>query len=140
MSAGGIGIRSAVQLAPSAFLASAAGSSAPFHQILPDSFSGLPYAAVDVSLSLWSQSHNSPAPQGVAACQQKAWGAPSVQETYQAILASSTDPRSRARLLAAATKESGVWLNALPISAVGLRMDDEVVRMAVGLRLGAALC
>ena len=140
MSAGGIGIRSAVQLAPSAFLASAAGSSALIHQILPDDFSGLPYAAADVALSLGSQSHNSPAPQGVAECQQKAWDAPSVQETYQAKLASSTDPRSRARLLAAATKESGAWLNALPISAVGLRMDDEVVRVAVGLRLGAALC
>ena len=46
----------------------------------------------------------------------------------------------RACLLAAATKESSVWLNALPISAVGLRMDDEVVRVAVGLHLGAALC
>ena len=99
------------------------------------------YAAVDValslSLSLWSQSHNSPAPQGVAACQQKAWDAPSVQETYQAILASSADPRSHARILATATKESSVWLNALPISAIGIRMDDEVVRVAVGLRLGA---
>ena len=89
---------------------------------------------------LWSQSHNSPAAQGVAACQQKAWDAPSVQETYQANLANSADPRSRARLLAAATKEPGACLNALPISAVGLRMDDEVVRVAVGLCLGAALC
>ena len=76
----------------------------------------------------------------MATCQQKAWDAPSVQETYQAILASSTEPRSRARLLAAATKESGAWLNALPIPAVGLRMDDELVMVAVGLRLGAALC
>ena len=76
----------------------------------------------------------------MATCQQKAWDAPSVQETYQAVLANSADPRSCARLFAAATKESGAWLNALPISTVGLSMDDEVVRVAVGLRLGAALC
>ena len=39
-----------------------------------------------------------------------------------------------------ATKESGSRLNAPPISSVGLRMDDDVIRVAVGLRLGVALC
>ena len=52
----------------------------------------------------------------------------------------ASDSQARARLLAATTKESGCWLNALPISSVGLRMDDDVVRIAVGLRLGASLC
>ena len=52
----------------------------------------------------------------------------------------ASDCRSRARLLAAATKESGAWLHALPVSSLGLRMDDHTTRIAVGLRLGTPLC
>ena len=53
------------------------------------------------------------------------------------LLDNATDPRSHARLHAAAAKESGAWLNVLPVSALGLHMDDNTIRVAVGLRLGA---
>ena len=46
----------------------------------------------------------------------------------------------RARLLSVSTKESGAWLRALPVTALGLRMDDVTLRVAVGLRLGKAVC
>ena len=43
---------------------------------------------------------------------------------------------SRARLLAAHMRESGAWLNVLPVSALGLRMDDDdTVRVAIGFVL-----
>ena len=43
-------------------------------------------------------------------------------------------------LLAAQKRESGVWLNALPLSAIGLWMDGDTVQVAMGLCLGVPLC
>jgi len=48
--------------------------------------------------------------------------------------------RQRALFLAAAVPHSGDWLLALPIASCGLRLDDEAVRIAVGVRLGLNLC
>jgi hypothetical protein len=46
----------------------------------------------------------------------------------------------RARLLAVSSPHSSNWLHALPITSCGLRLDNEDIRVAVGLRLGTALC
>ena len=53
------------------------------------------------------------------------------------LLESAPDYMFRARLLAAQMRDSGAWLNALPVSAPGLHMDDDTVRVAIGLRLEA---
>ena len=63
-----------------------------------------------------------------------------VNATFKTLLDSTMDAKSRARLLAASTKEVGAWLNVQPISSLTLRMDDVTVRVAVGLRLGTSLC
>ena len=41
----------------------------------------------------------------------------------------SSDNVCRARLLASASAESGAWLHALPVSSIGLWMDDDAVRI-----------
>ena len=137
---GGVGIRSAVQLAPSAFLASADGSSDLIHQILPPRLLDTPYSANIDALTVWSQGHAEPPPPAPACCRQKVWGNPRLRATCEDLLGTTPDTYSRSRLLAAAKKESAAWLHAFPMSALGLRMDDEVIQVAMGLRLGATLC
>ena len=71
---------------------------------------------------------------------QKSWDQPRVEQLYLSLLSSCDNDVSRACLLAAASKHSGVWLNAPPVSSLGLRMCTETIHTAVGLRVGAVIC
>ena len=133
---GGLGIRSAVQLAPSAFLASAAASSELAHMILPTNMQPTQLSYVDEALVIWSQGCQEQPLTGVAAHHQKSWDSLRLFSMADTLLKNTTDELNRARLLAASCKESGAWLNALPITSLGLRMDDTTIRISMGLRLG----
>ena len=58
----------------------------------------------------------------------------------EALLVGAPDASSQICLLAASAKESVAWLNALPISSLGLKMDIDTIRIAVGLGLGSSIC
>ena len=50
------------------------------------------------------------------------------------------EPSQKATFLASLAPHSGDWLLALPIVNCGLRLDDEAVRVTVGMCLGLSLC
>ena len=66
-------------------------------------------------------------------------GRPGVLVDQALTRSSLTSPSQSVSFLAATSPHSGDWLFALPIASCGLRLDDEAVRIGVGLRLGLPL-
>jgi len=89
-------------------------------------------------LSTWSASFGQPAVP--LPSKQSFWDRPGLQADRYLIEASFVEPAQIARYLAAVAPHSGDWLLSLPIANCGLRLDDEAVRVAVGMRLGVSLC
>jgi len=91
-----------------------------------------------LSMTLWSLSFGAiPVIQPV---KQPFWDRPGIQVDRCLVESSLSSPLQRATFLAASAQHRGEWLHALPFSSCGLRLDDEAVRVAIGLRLGMELC
>ena len=120
-------------------LCHAAGSSDLTKAILPQSMVNSKCPFFDAAMSSWIQGHARDPPSGSLAGSQRAWDTPHISAAVSHLM-ENADSVSRSRLLSSQQKESGAWLQALPISALGMRMDNESIRVAVGLRLGAPLC
>jgi len=71
---------------------------------------------------------------------QKEWDKPLAENHQAQLFLRAVSHLDKARLLAAASPHSGDWLHAPPIAAVGLRLSDEAVKVAVAYRLGCKAC
>ena len=139
---GGIGVRRVVQLVPSAYLASAVCTTDLTRSLLPTYLQSRQKLSLDSALSAWqdlSSTFNDTAPPPISVGKQRNWDDLICKSESESLLSGTTDPVERARLLAALAEGSGDWLEALPISSIGLKLDDSSVRIAVGLRLGTPL-
>ena len=129
----GLGFRSASGLAPSAFLASADGASVLMHQLLPAQLVSTPYRERNSALSAWKIDLPVEISPTEASNRQKAWDEPKVVHLLDTLLVQCNDQVSRAHLLAAGCSESGAWLNAPPVSSLGLHLFNDTVCIAIGL-------
>ena len=135
---GGLGIRSVSQLALPAFLASAAGTDRLQSTMLGSMAS--PDMRWEDARNSWLEISPVQCPETDVVHRQSAWDRPLLEGVVSSLKTSLPDPEHRARLGATAAAHAGDWLLALPISNCGLRLDDEAIRVAVGLRLGTPLC
>ncbi|XP_055351881.1 uncharacterized protein LOC129598141 [Paramacrobiotus metropolitanus] len=135
---GGIGIRRSEELALPAFLASIHSVTDLMSLMLPG------HAAVDLTdaQDLWKKNACLPdLPEANFRKQQKVWDLPLCNVSLSTLLeVYRNDEVNRARLLAQSKPEAGIWLNALPSAHIGNLLDDDTLKISVGLRLGVAIC
>ena len=62
---------------------------------------------------------------------------PCCQSIAAKLLSKCASSSDRARLLASQSSGSGAWLEALPITSIGLKLDDTSLGIAASLRIGA---
>ena len=108
--------------------------------ILPSKLRGLtdPYFATRVEVWRRGSCADPPCPSQLT--QQHAWDSVLVETDYESLLENAATSLEKAQLLAVAHHDFGAWLNALPISALGLRVDDSEVHIAISLCLGLPVC
>jgi hypothetical protein len=137
VSVGGLGVRTASQIVLPAFLSSVVGSADLCQQILPrrlHSSAGLRDVHFTDACELWKT--RTPAAPPFDA-RQKSWDLPLVAVHSELLLTTAPNQAAVARLIAVSAPHAGAFLHAVPITACGTRLDDQSLRIAIALRLGA---
>lgn len=134
---GGLGIRSLQSLAPSAYLSSLCSCADLMSVIL------LPQYVVtdrlyDFALPYWKEGIEDPPPPSDVSHLQRAWDFPHIVNVYHSLLDEASE-KDRARILASSSKESGAWLNATPLSSLGLMMRSVLLSVCVWESLSVSL-
>ena len=133
VSLGGMGIGSMVELAPSAFLASAAATTNLQNSMLPAGFVDVDKTRISIFESLCTRSNLE---FDINNSVQYLWQKPFLERSHQTVSSAASSNFDRARLLAVGSDLGSAWLKVRPNSACDTRLDDGCVRMSIGLRLG----
>ena len=140
VAAGGLGVRSVMMLAPSAFLASAAGTASLADKLLPHEDSINKSIWFTNALAHWRKMATNEASLPEKSSYQREWDQKCVAAAGNVVSLACSEPADQARWRAVRRRDASAWLLAAPISSAGLHMSHDVVRIATALRLGASVC
>src|SRR6185436_8208915 len=107
---------------------------------LPTRLHSLVDQSVDDAISTWKGLGGEVIPTGEFEGRQRKWDGVLIEYDRQQLLAQAQDLQTQARLRAVMSSHAGDWLSAPPLSAAALRMDNNTIRVATALRLGAPVC
>ena len=120
---GGLGFRRAIDITLTGFISSLLAVR-PLADAILSRVSGLAETGeLTVALLSWSLAHIGVCePEGLSRLSQKAWDIEAARVSFISLL-NSAEQVTRARLLAAASKESGMWLHAVPVPSLGTQLN-----------------
>ena len=133
---GGLGIQIASRTALPAYLSSVCGSANLSTILLPDrfaDFTGPNDAHFLICLDAWKNLSNSVPPDSQSMSHQRNWMSPLDEASHNEVLSAAHNQVDLARLIAVAAPHSGAFLQAIPMSMIGTRLDDTSFRIAVAI-------
>ena len=115
---GGLGVRGAAMLAPSAYLASAAGTTQLVSHLTQQCSFTVEDPYVSKALASWTSGVNqtSSPPVDAFATRRRSWDDPRCKFTSDLVSQQMTSPADKARLLAVTAPGSSAWLEAMPLA------------------------
>ena len=138
-SIGGLGVRRVALLVLPALLASATAIHTLQSLFLHNSYHS-PDLHRDNLLSTRLTTFSSTTPAAPSDGKHSAWDKPVITADLAAVKSHFFDRFNKDRLLAVSAVHSGDWLYALPLATCGLKLDNQAIRIVVGLRFGVNLC
>jgi hypothetical protein len=132
---GGLGIRQVISVALPAFLSSSYSTQDLATKIFSPASDNVTIACLNEAKDAWVQAcPGSSLP--FSPKSQKLWDEPLCQSTLKELINTAQNTAERARLLAVAEPEAGLWLHTLPSPNIGTLLDRTTLSLATGLRLG----
>jgi hypothetical protein len=136
---GGLGVRDIESLAASSYLSSLHASESLIKAILPPASDLITPPTSSCALESWRRwAAGATPPLGGDAARQRLWDDAVCRAIFDRLITHADRP-SQARLLAVSSQDAGAWLHTLPLKNLGLCLGDREIRVAAGLRVGAAI-
>ena len=131
---GGVGIRSAADLAVPQFLASLSATRPQADLLCGEA----PDIARDAAEARWRETNGADLPRE-GATRLDTWTEPPAKAKRERVASSVTSRSNIARFLSASTPESAILWTGIPNSRIGTRLSDNALTIAMGLRLGLSV-
>ena len=137
---GGLGVRQVEDICLPAFIASCSKTADTIGSLLPDENTSPFFSSLNDAVLRWKAiDDHLVEPSSLSRGFQKSWDYPVAEVHLNALIRNAPNDLIRGRLLAVSAPKAGVWLNAIPVPSLGLKLDNESVRISVALRVGAKL-
>ena len=141
VSYGGFGIRTASELAIPGFLSSAYGSTSVVNTLLPESTMKKDDPFIVAGVEEWkklmdiTEDGQEPGDKTV----QENWDSPMCQKKFDTLLESG-NCEEKSILLSSSSENASDWVHSVPITSLGLKLDNLSFKIVFGLRIGAKIC